>query len=216
MELYYKLGTSLTKEPVLYPMKRMSMKKFTLSKGQQTFTFNDVAMSAKKPDRLLLAFTPESWWEGGLAKYPLQSTSLFSDDGGDEGDPQTMCRMTSISLTINSLMIDPIKTKNHQQLVMSGYDHLIKNLGLESCYDRALSFNYMQYARQNFYILFDLTQPARAHDPSVRYATREGQLRLEMEFSRTLPVTVNAFVLAEYNASVQIDKNRNVVYNFLA
>ena len=217
MEMYYNLGVHLTKNPVLYPMKRMSMKKFTLTKGQQNFTFNDLATGAKKPDRILLAFTPEKWWENVGTHHPLQSTSVFQTDAEDEPDKTgaTTASMTAARLTVNALRVDPINSKNWNQLVLGGYHQLIRNLGLETVYDRAIGFTYQQYARRNFYLLFDLTQSGRAFDSSVRYATREGQLRLEVDFDKALPTTVNMFALAEFNASVKIDKNRNITYNFV-
>ena len=211
-ELYNSLGPRLARQPALYPLKRLEMKKLSLTAGQQNFTFEHLTQSTKKPDRMLLAFVAEKWWEGGVEHYPLQSRSYFDDPD----DAASVSHLTRANLTVNSERVDPIISKNKNQMVIGAYHHLIKNVGTEQQFGRALPITLDQFEERQFYLMYDMTQPTRGFDPSVRYATKEGHARLELDFDRPLKRTVNLFVMSEYNALVTIDKNRLVLYNYLA
>ena len=43
---------------------------------------------------------------------------------------------------------------------------------------------------------------------------KNGNVRLEMQFSEPLPETINVLVYAEYESVIEIDRNRNVIVDF--
>ncbi len=43
--------------------------------------------------------------------------------------------------------------------------------------------------------------------------TRKGNLRIEMHFATTLEQTVNEVVYGEFEAVLEIDKGRSIIYN---
>ena len=45
---------------------------------------------------------------------------------------------------------------------------------------------------------------------------KNGNLRLEVHFAQALPATVNAVIYAEFDNLFQIDKSRNVVFDYNA
>lgn len=43
---------------------------------------------------------------------------------------------------------------------------------------------------------------------------KEGNLRLEMNFAEALPRTINVIVYAEFDNVIEIDKVRNISYDY--
>ncbi len=56
---------------------------------------------------------------------------------------------------------------------------------------------------------FDLTP-----DGCCFHLTRKGNLRIEMHFATALEQTVNVVVYGEFEPVLEIDKGRNIIYNY--
>ena len=59
---------------------------------------------------------------------------------------------------------------------------------------------------------FDLTPDGC--DGGCFHLTRNGNLRIEMHFAAALEHTVNVIVYGEFKAVLEIDKGRNIIYNY--
>ena len=59
---------------------------------------------------------------------------------------------------------------------------------------------------------FDLTPDGC--DGCCFHLTRKGNLRMEMHFATALEHTVNVVVYGEFEAVLEIDKGRNIIYNY--
>ena len=59
---------------------------------------------------------------------------------------------------------------------------------------------------------FDLTPDGC--DGCCFHLTRKGNLRIEMHFATALEHTVNVVVYGEFEAVLEIDKGRNIIYNY--
>ena len=59
---------------------------------------------------------------------------------------------------------------------------------------------------------FDLTP--EGCDVGCFHLTRKGNLRIEMHFATALEHTVNVVVYGEFEAVLEIDKGRNIIYNY--
>ena len=65
---------------------------------------------------------------------------------------------------------------------------------------------------QGYTFGFDLTPDGC--DGGFFHLTRKGNLRIEMHFATALEQTVNAVVYGEFEAVLEIDKGRNIIYNY--
>ncbi len=59
---------------------------------------------------------------------------------------------------------------------------------------------------------FDLTPDGC--DGCCFHLSRKGNLRIEMHFATALEHTVNIVVYGEFEAVLEIDKGRNIIYNY--
>jgi hypothetical protein len=72
-----------------------------------------------------------------------------------------------------------------------------------------------EYADGYTLYAFDLT-PDLASDSDHYSLLKSGSVRLKLTFSTALPNTINAVVYAEFQNVLEIDRNRNVFYDFNA
>jgi hypothetical protein len=62
-----------------------------------------------------------------------------------------------------------------------------------------------------FMLVFDLTPDNSGNED---YISLGGVVRKEAKFERELEKTVTCLLFAEYDASIEIDKDRNIITNF--
>ena len=67
----------------------------------------------------------------------------------------------------------------------------------------------------NALFAFDLTPDLGSCGENFELV-KNGNLRLEVHFAQALPATVNAVIYAEFDNLLQIDKSRNVVFDYNA
>ena len=67
----------------------------------------------------------------------------------------------------------------------------------------------------NALFAFDLTPDLGSRGENFELV-KNGNLRLEVHFAQALPATVNAVIYVEFDNLLQIDKSRNVVFDYNA
>ena len=78
--------------------------------------------------------------------------------------------------------------------------------------DKGLDINREEYPEGYTLFAFDLTPDLS--DGCHLNLVKSGNLRVELQFENPLPNTVNCLVLSESQGLIQIDKSRNVIYDF--
>ena len=204
------LERKLQEKPINFPMKRIETKKIVVPSGQQSFTTDSLTQSSVNPDRMLMLFVAESFWTGGYGTNPLDSRGYVEKDAAK-------ANITKAVLSINGIMINPEPAQMHEQLVAKEYKGMYEALGYLFSTDGPGTNLTLQDFRECYFMLFvDLSKDGRASDGTVRHLPKEGNLRFELGFDAALPQALNLFCLSEYNAAVQVDKNRNVQFNYLS
>ena len=81
-------------------------------------------------------------------------------------------------------------------------------------HDRGNQISRIEYAEGFTLFAFDLTPNL---DQSGHFhLLRQGNLRLELHFKTALPQTINVIVYAEFDNVIEIDKARNVLFDYSA
>jgi len=207
--LYLDLEKRMLDSPLRYPLKRTEMKKINIPSNLSSFTTSALTQSSINPDRVVVMLVNETYWEGGYKANPLELGWSFSGGGKTS-------KLQRMSLTLNGAPVQPTQSDSPEQFVMGAFNRMNRNLG---CLFRGNFSNGLlleEFKGGFLFNLFDLAQDARSYDGGVRHKSKEGHLQLDLGFSQALPCSLVMFVLNEYHASVQIDKNRNITYDFLA
>ncbi len=200
------LEKRMAEAPLVYPLKRIEEKKMSIAASLQTYTSDNLCNTSVNPERLLVLMVPSKYWEPNYEANPFELMCKFEDSQGAD------IRLTRSILTINGTPLEQDPANSHDQLVLRAYRALYKNLGWsEDCF-----ISYTNFVNGFFMQLYDLTQSGRAYDSGARQPVKQGNLRLELDFEEPLPYAITLVVLAEMNASVEINKNRGITYNYVA
>ena len=181
-----------------YPIRRAVCKTITIPTG-----FRDVSheklFSGQLPTRLVIGLVRNDAFNGTFARNPfnfqhfnLMEISVYSD-----GQQQYGIKPLTTDFT-NNLYVRAYNT------LFSGTGKVFKDEG--NALDRtAFSKGYALYA-------FDLT-PDLGEDDHFNLS-KQGSVRLVLKFREALTQNVTVIAYAEFQNVVEIDRNRNVIYDF--
>ena len=91
------------------------------------------------------------------------------------------------------------------------YNTLFSGTG-KICRDEGIAIDRNDYANGYALYTFDLT--ADQGDEENFNLMRQGSVRLVLKFSQALATTVTVVVYAEFENVIEIDRNRNIIYDF--
>ena len=193
-------GKALEKATAKYPVRRVMCKVISVPKGEMMLQ-QDHRFLGQIPERLVIGCVHNRAFSGSYTHNPFN----FQHFG-----------VNSISLNVDGIQVPskPIKPTfgdtpganaiRAYQTLFSGTDKLYKDSGnyiSREDYDRG----YALYA-------FDLSPDLSAGQHLSLKKT--GNLRLEMSFDKALTAGINIIVYAEFSNILEIDRARNIIFDF--
>jgi len=109
--------------------------------------------------------------------------------------------------------VKPLKIDYRRNLFIQAYNSLYTGTG-RLFHDEGLFIDRTEYADGYTLYAFDLS-PDLTGDPKFDQL-RTGSVRLQLKLADYLPVPVTLIVYAKYQNMIEIDKNRNIIYDFSA
>ena len=190
---------ALAKTNAKYPVKRVETKVFSISKGNMSANQENLFLG-QLPKRLVIGLVKNSAFCGKSDENPfnfehfdLDYLALFVD-----------------GVQVPSKPLQPdFETKNY----MRCYSSLFTGTGLMS-HDTGNRINREEYGAGFTLFAFDLSPDL--DDSGHFHLIKQGNLRLELHFKTPLPVTASAIVYAEFENVIEIDKARNVIFDYSA
>ncbi|XP_041372810.1 uncharacterized protein F54H12.2-like [Gigantopelta aegis] len=173
----------------IYPFTRSDIKVASIPKGQLSFHWDHLFQN-KCPNKVVVALVSAEAVNGSYSKNPFNFA---------------MYDLDTIALYVNgeSLPAQPLHVGNKQYI--SAYNNLFE--GRESIG--------LDVSREDFtsgYALYQFTlEPYHLKDGYLDLIKR-GNLRLDLQFKKALPETVNCLIYSEDNLMLQIDGARNILY----
>jgi hypothetical protein len=101
---------------------------------------------------------------------------------------------------------------DHEKTSVMGYRTLFEGSGIHHS-DKGLQITHDMYINGYFMLLFDLTPDRSASEGHTSYPDN-GNIRVELKFSRALPEPITCIFYLEFDNSVQIDYLRRVTKDF--
>ncbi|XP_071476163.1 uncharacterized protein F54H12.2-like [Diadema antillarum] len=190
---------TLESQTAKYPIRRVEVKTFSIPRGNLSFTRESLILG-QLPKRLVIGCVSNAAFNGDYALNPynfqhfdLNFLALYADT---EQVPWKPLRPKFSEPNPNYILA--------YQTLFSGTNTLF--------HDKGNGISRQDYADGYSLYAFDLTPDLSSGDTfNLR---RQGNLRLEMQFARALPITINVLVYAEYESIVEIDRSRNIVLDF--
>ena len=107
--------------------------------------------------------------------------------------------------------IKPLTSNYAKGLYVSSYMSLFSGTG-KANRDEGNEISRSDFANGFTLHAFDLTPDLSENDHFN--LTRQGAVRVDMKFAEALPNTITVLVYAEFENIIQIDRNRNVIFDF--
>ena len=173
----------------MYPFTKRDVKVSAIPKGQLSFHW-DHMFQDKSPNTVVVALVSAEAMNGNYAKNPF-NFAIYD--------------LSNIALYVNgeALPAQPLRISNGQYI--TAYNSLFE--GRESIGS--------DITRSDFdggYALFRFTLEPTHLKENYLDLLKKANLRLELNFAKPLPETVNCLVYSEDNLLLEIDQARNVIY----
>ena len=180
-----------------YPLRRVITKSFTVPRGQMTYAQENL-FSGQIPSRLVIGCVDNDAFNGLYAKnpynfknYDLNQIKVFLD-----GQPQ---------------LVRPIECSFGTNQYINAYMSMFSGTGKINR-DDGTDITRTDYPQGYTLFAFDLTPDLAEHDHFNLH--REGSLRVDLKFGTALPATINVIAYAEFENILEVDRNRNILFDY--
>ncbi|GFW69183.1 uncharacterized protein F54H12.2 [Trichonephila clavipes] len=182
---------ALEKATAKYPIDRVVCKVFSIPQSSYSF-IQDNVFSGQMPKRLVLACVDSDAFNGNYKKSPFEFNHYYMNFLGVYVDGQPM---------------------PHQPLELDfekdNYIRAYQNLFLQS---EGLYLSRTEFPKGYALYLFDLSPDLC--DGEHFNLIKHSNLRIELKFNKVLEQTVSLIVFAEFESLIEINKTRNVLFDF--
>jgi len=181
-----------------YPIRRVVCKSFTIPQNHMDVS-HEKLFSGQLPTRIVIGLVDNRAYNGDLTRNPfnfehfnLNEIALYLD-----GQQQHAVR--------------PIQPNYEQGHYIRAYSSLFAGTG-KLCKDEGLFISRDDFANGYALYAFDLTADLGEDDHFS--LLRQGSVRLALKFAAVLPATVTVVAYAEFENVVEVDRDRNVIFDF--
>jgi hypothetical protein len=187
------LETGLAK----YPIRRVICKTFTIPSGYLDIS-QEKLFSGQLPSRLIIGCVDNRAYNGDLARNPF-NFQHFS------------VREISVFLDGQQHGIKPLTQDYGSGQYVPAFMSLFSGTGKDNR-DEGNDISRLDFANGYTLYAFDLSPDLADNDHFN--LSRQGTVRVDMKFATALEHTVTVIAYAEFENIIEIDRNRNVVFDF--
>jgi len=180
-----------------YPLRRVVCKTFTVPRGNLDFAQENL-FSGQLPTRLVVGLVSNSAFNGAYDENPFNFQHY------------NLSQM-KVYLDGQSQYVKPIETNYAQNQFVSAYLSLFSGTGKLNK-DEGTDISRSEYPRGYCLYAFDLTPDLAENDHFN--LQKDGSLRLDLKFGAALPVTINVICYGEFENCLEIDRSRNVLFDY--
>jgi hypothetical protein len=180
-----------------YPIRRVICKTVTIPRGNMDFVHENL-FTGTMPTRLVIGMVDNDAFNGSYVKNPYNFKHY---------------NLTQMKVFLDGQQqyIKPIETNYGANQYITAYMSLFSGTGKQQR-DEGNDLERSDYAGGYALYAFDLT-PDLAEEGHFNL-TREGSVRLEVKFSVALEATINVIAYAEFENVIEIDRNKDIVFDY--
>ena len=180
-----------------YPIRRAICKTFTVPRGNLDANQENL-FSGQLPTRIVIGCVDNNSFNGAFHKNPFNFKHF---------------NLTQLKIYLDGQQqsLKPIEPNFATNKYIMAYSTLFSGTGkLQK--DEGIDITRMDYSNGYTLYAFDLT-PDLAEGGHFNLL-RQGNVRLELKFGAALVETVNVIVYAEFENIIEIDKQRNIIFDY--
>ena len=193
-------AAALKQATAKYPIHRIECKVLSIPGGFPTFTPDNIFLG-QIPKRIVLGLVDSEAYNGSYGTNPFDFKHHNLTQVGVYVDGEQIPRKPLF------LKFDDAGGQNF----IAGFQSLFSGIGKLS-QDTGNQVTRSDYGQGYTLFAFDLTPD---HCPGDHFELiKQGNLRVELHFAQPLANTVNLIIYAEFQNVIEIDANRNVLYDY--
>lgn len=187
---------TLSKSPALYPYVRTETKIHVLNPGILNTTVNNIYLGIM-PVRVIIGMVSHQSCNGALDKNPYNFQHY---------------NLNYLSLYVDSdqFPAKPLQPNFENDQYIEAFYSLFTGTNIHYS-DNGNGLDLVEYKNGFSLFALDISPDLTASNTNHWSVNKQGQLRLELGFSKPLPETVSLIIFAEFQSLIQIDKNRHVL-----
>ena len=190
---------ALEKGTAKYPIRRVETKVFSVPKGNLTGNQENLFLG-QLPKRLVVGMVENAAFNGSFQKnaynfrhYDLNFLALYADG--------------------QQIPAKPLQPNFDRNKAVRSYLSLFSGTGM-LYQDEGNNIDRDEYMQGFTLFAFDLTPDL--NDGGHFNLVKQGNLRLELHFAKPLPDTICVIVYAEFDNIIEVDRSRNVIFDYAA
>ena len=187
---------ALTKGTAKYPIRPVDCKVYSIPQGAMSHTHENLFLGGL-PKRIILWCVDNDAFNGTFEKNPFHA----KNNG---------INFLAIYVDGRQVPAKPLQPNFETGHYIRSYVNLFSATG-KHAQDEGNELTRDDFGNGYTFFGFDLTPDAC--DGSCLHMVQKGNLRIEIHFAEALTQTVNVIVYAEFEAVLEIDKGRNIIYN---
>ena len=180
-----------------YPLKRVSVKSFSVPTGSLTSTHDNLFLS-QLPKRIIVGLVDSDAYNGHFNKNPFNFKHM---------------NLSYLGLNIDgeNKPSSPLTPDFEAGVFTRPFYRLFTDLGL-ACKNESLSFGLDDFDKGYALYAFDLSPSIL--DGNQIELIRSGNLRLELKFAKALTAPIHVIVYGELDSIIEINNSRQVLTDF--
>ena len=182
-----------------YPVDRVECKKFTVPAGNLDLIQEHIFLG-QIPTRVVIGCVDNEAFNGKYNKNPFNFKNY---------------KIQTVSLQIDGQeqSLKPLECNFENDKIAQAYMNLFIGTG-KAFKDEDIDITRQEYSNGYTLFCFDMTPDLGESDHFN--LIKSGSIRLKMTFAEALPNTINVVIYAEFQNVLEIDRNRNVFYDYTA
>jgi hypothetical protein len=187
----------LEKTTIKYPIKRVETKTFTISSGVASITLDNVSLGPL-PKKIVFALVTSKAYNGDLTEncFKFQNLGLSK---------------VSVSIDGEEAPYSPLELDFSNFSYVKAYYTLFNGLD-RACLDIGNNISFLDYKDGYTMFAFDLT-PDMCNGDHFNLV-KNGNLRISLNFKTNLGENVNCLVYMEHENIIEINKARQILYDY--
>ena len=188
---------ALMTSPVKYPINRVEMKTFVVPRGTMTSTKENLFLG-QLPKRIIVGCVDNDAFNGSMGTNPFNFK-------------HNKINFLVMYLDGKQIPSDPLKPDFTRMSYVRSFLQLFSATG-KMYQDEGNDITFQDYARGHTLFAFDLT--ADLCELGTFHLIKSGNLKLEMHFAEALAKTINVVVYAEFDNVIEIDRHRQILFDY--
>ena len=187
----------LEKSTAKYPLRRVECKVFSIPAGHLSVTHENLFLG-QTPKRIIVGFCDTDAFNGSYSKNPFNFKNYD---------------LNFLALYVDGKQVPskPLQPKFKHGNYIRAYTSLFSGTG-QNYSDEGNDIGRLEYPHGYTLYAFNLT--ADLSDGTHFNLIKQGNLRIEAHFNEALASTINTVVYAEFENILEIDRARNVLFDF--